>query len=762
MSVPNPMSNRVPYLPAKLFSLLLICWLAAASFAQDATPQPNMPAQPSASDASAATQQNTMPSTAASPQNAAQASTLTPLPQAPAPQRNAHPYAGQDYSRGKRQWPNPFVVYTARPVAQLNVANSPRVDQLLKDGKMYLSINDAVAMALENNLDIGIQRYNLSIADADILRTSSGAVALGVNTGLVQGTPGGTTGTTSAGGTGTSSTGSTGGGVGGTTIGVGGAGSGAAGIVASTQGEGPTLDNYDPVITGTVSAGHSITPESNTVFTGTNTLYENTTTANFMYSQGFSTGTLMTMAFDNSRLWESSIYNTINPTLTPSFTFQVRQHLLQGFGFDPNLRYIRIARNNKMITEVTFRNQIITTVSQIENIYWDLVNAYENVTVQQRALDLANKTLSDNQKQVAQGTMAPLTVVQSQSAVATAKQNLIAAQVNLQLEQLLMKNAITRNMADPVLAVAPVIPTDTLNTTTEYEVGSVEDLISAALRQRPEIASARLNLTNSLVTRKSIRNELLPTVDLYAFYGATALAGPVNALCTDPSRCMSPGFPTSYAGAFGNLFNSSAPDKGVGVNINIPIRNRQVQADQERSDLEYRQAQLSLLQTENTIQLQVRQAQFALTQNWVALQAAISARDYAAEALDAEQKKLVMGASTGTLVLQASSNLTQAESNVLSAATNYEKSKVQLDLSTADTLAKLGIDMTDAESAQVKHEPKVPGVVPANAPNELTTPHIVPLGLGGPDTGPTMAPQPETQPQQPAPSQMQIQVKPQP
>ncbi len=363
-------------------------------------------------------------------------------------------------------------------------------------------------------------------------------------------------------------------------------------------------------------------------------------------------------------------------------------------------------------------------------------------------MDLANKTLSDNQKQVAQGTLAPLTVVQSQSAVATAKQNLIAAQVALQLEQLLMKNAVTRNMADPILAVAPVIPTDTLNTTSEYEIGTVDELIAQAMKERPEIATARLTLTNNIITKKSLRNELLPTLDLYAFYGATALAGPASALCTDPARCALPGFPTSYAGAFSNLFNGSAPDKGVGVNLSIPLRNRQVQADQVRNDLEYRQAQLSLLQTENTIQLQVRQAQFALTQNWVALQAAISARDYAAEALDAEQKKLVMGASTGTLVLQASSSLTQAESNVLAAATNYEKSKVQLDLSTADTLSKLGIDVLDAEASQVKQQPKVPGVVPADAPNELTTPHLVPLGPGGVGTGPTMAPQPP--PQQPA------------
>lgn len=737
----SPISKALPSEAPKPIALLLICLLATASFAQN--PAQQNPAPPSTT-----------------PTDAALGTQLTPLPQAPAPQHNAHPYADQDYSRGKRQWPNPFVVYTPRQVGPLNVTNSSRVDQLLKDGTMYLSINDAVAMALENNLDIGIQRYNLSIADTDILRTSSGAVALGVNAGLVQGTPGGTTGTTSAGGTGTSTTGSTGGGAGGTTIGVGGAGAGAAGIVASTQGEGPPLDNYDPVITGTVAFQRAITPESNTIISGTNELNQNTTTANFLYTQGFSTGTLMTVGFDNTRVASNALFNTLNPNLTPSFNFQLRQHLLQGFGFDPNLRYIRIARNNKLITEVTFRNQLITTVSQIENIYWDLVNAYENVTVQQRALDLANKTLSDNQKQVTAGTLAPLTVVQSQSAVATAKQNLIAAQVNLQLQQLLIKNAITRNMADPMLAIAPVIPTDTLNTTQEYEVGSVESLIAQALQQRPEIATARLTLTNSEITKKSIRNELKPAVDLYAFYGASALAGPKNPLCTDPTQCSTPGFPIGYGGAFSNLFNSSFPDKGVGVNVNIPLRNRQIQADQVRSDLEYRQAQMSLLQTENTIVLQVRQAQFTLQQNYVALQAAIAARDYAAEALDAEQKKLRMGASTSTLVLQASSNMTQAESNVLAAATNYEKSKVQLDLSTAETLTKLGINMADAEAAQVKQEPKVPGVVPANN-NDLTTPKLQPLGPGGPDTGPTMAPQPQTQTpaeaqppqQQPAPPQ---------
>jgi len=413
----------------------------------------------------------------------------------------------------------------------------------------------------------------------------------------------------------------------------------------------------------------------------------------------------------------------------------LRQHLLQGFGFDPNLRWIRIARNNREIEDVVFRQQIIQTVSQIQNLYWDLVTAYLAVRVNERALQLAEKTLSDDQEQVRIGTLAPITLAQAQSGVATAKQNLILSQTSLQLQQLLMKNAITRNMGDPILAVAPVIPTDTLKPNEQYEVRPVEDLIQEALQARPEIAVARINLTNLEISRRSIKNLLRPTLDVYAFYGGSGLAGDQNPGFPDcnslppgttPSpgtNCLYPGtIPRSgYPNAFHELFNSYAPDKGVGVNLSIPIRNRQSQAIQVRSDLEYRQSQVALQQTENLITLQVRNAQFTMNNNYAALQAAIAARDYAQESLTAEQKKFGYGASTPTLVLQASSNLTQAESNVLNAAANYEKSKVQLDLSTAETLSKLGIDIADAESGQVKHAPMVKGVVPAN-PQELTTP----------------------------------------
>jgi len=657
---------------------------------------------------------------------------LTPLPQAPAPQNNAHLYSDQNYAKPQSPFPNVLAPYRVRNVPPPNLTNSARTDQLFRDGKMYLSINDAVAMALENNLDITIQRYNLSIADTDIMLTSSGSAARGVNSGVVSGTPGGATGSTSAGGTG--SGGAQGTGAGGTQLGVGGAGAGAAGIVTSTLGAGPLIDNFDPTITGTVGGERATTPQSNIVFSGTPSLVQNTNTYNFAYTQGFSTGTLATVGFANNRITTNSLFTLVSPQINTNFRFTLRQHLLQGFGFDPNLRWIRIARNNREIEDVVFRQQIIQTVSQIENLYWDLVTAYQAVAVNERALQLAEKTLSDDQEQVRIGTLAPITLAQAQSGVATAKQNLILSQTSLQLQQLLMKNAITKNMGDPILAVAPVIPTDTLKPKEQYEVRPVEDLIQEALQARPEIAVARINLTNLDISRKSIKNLLRPTLDLYAFYGASGLAGEQNPGFPDcnslPPGTASPGtnclFPgtiprSGYPNAFHDLFNSSAPDKGIGVNLSIPIRNRQSQAIQVRSDLEYRQSQVALQQTENLITLQVRNAQFTMNNNYAALQAAIAARDYAQESLTAEQKKFGYGASTPTLVLQASSNLTQAESNVLNAAANYEKSKVQLDLSTAETLTKLGIDITDAESGQVKHAPTVHGVVPGN-PQELTTP----------------------------------------
>src|SRR5580692_814049 len=363
-------------------------------------------------------------------------------PAAPTPQNTpeAKPVPALNYSKPTTHFPNPIGPYTPHHVTEPNLANTSRLDSLMRDGKLYLSLNDSIALALENNLDIAIARYNLNIADTDVMRAKAGAQILGVNVGIVQNTPGG-----GVGGIGTQ----VGSGTGGTSLGAGGAGVGVGGIVGSTAGGlfGPLITSFDPVLTGFFQSDHfHILPSS----TFSPASPQNTTTTNFQYNQGFQWGTNLSVGFNNSRTTVGNApFTPLSPQLNSNFQFKLTQHLLQGFGFAPNTRFIRIAKNNRELSDVAFRLQIITSVDQIENMYWDLVYAYENVRVQQESLAFAQKTLSDTQKQVQIGSLAPIEVVRAQSTVAADQQSLIQAQNNLQLQQLLMKNALSRTLVDP-------------------------------------------------------------------------------------------------------------------------------------------------------------------------------------------------------------------------------------------------------------------------------------------------------------------------
>src|SRR5215469_10867005 len=434
-----------------------------------------------------------------------------PVPHAPSasqPPASTRPEAFKvgEYANGQSHFPNPIAPYEGRRVPLPSLTNTPRLEQLMQNGKLMLSMNDAIGLALENNLDIAISRYNLNIADTDVLRTKAGANVLGVNTGVVQGTPGG-----GVGGFGGATTAS--GGAGGTTLGSGGAGSGTLGIVSSTLGLGSPITSYDPILTGTLQIDKFSQEPTNPFSGNVPVLFQNTSTANFAYNQGFVTGTNLSVGFNNTRQTSNSQFNTFSPALQSSFNARLTQHLLQGFGFLPNKRFIIIAKNNRNLSDVAFRLQIITTVDQIQNIYWDLVNAYENLKVQQDALALANKTLSDNKKQVEIGTLAPIEVVRAESTVATDQQQLTVAQTNLELQQLLVKNALSRTLVDPALADADVIPTDTMLLPEVEPVVPTQDLVDSALSRRPELAEARMNLHNTAISNKAIRNNLLPSLD---------------------------------------------------------------------------------------------------------------------------------------------------------------------------------------------------------------------------------------------------------
>jgi len=636
----------------------------------------------------------------------------------PAPTAAARPQAVhlEDYSKARSAFPHLLQPYSPKELAQPDLGNSPRIDSLMHDGKVYLSIDDAVALALENNLDLDIARYNLNIAAADLLRAKSGSNILGVNTGIVQNTPGG-----GVGGLG----GTVGSGTGGTTVAAGGAGTGTSGLVSSTLGIGSPITTFDPVLTGTLQLDKNDT-ESVSVFSPVPIVAQNTYTSDFAYTQGFQWGTSVTAGFNNTHVTTNNPTSLLTPDLNSNFQFRITQNLLQGFGTLPNTRFIRIAKNNREISDVAFRLQVITTVDQIENMYWDLVYAYENVRVQQESLTYAQKALEDSKRQAQVGTVPPIQVVSAQSTVATGQQNLIVAQNNLQLQQLLMKNALSRSIEDPVLAEADVIPTSAMIIPQQEPVVPIQDMINDALQHRAELAESRIDLNSRDLSGKAVRNAMLPTLDAFAYYGGSGLGGNINPLvptcsatsskfCYTPSNGPPP-FQTAssvgYGGTLNQLVNSTAPDKGIGLSLNIPIRNRAAQANQVRAELEYRQAQVRLHQLENQVRVEVRNAQFDVKQNRAAVQAAQSAVDLARQTLDADQQKLKVGLTTQTAILQDASTLTTTESNLVSAKAAYEKSRIELDRATGLLLDHSGIDVADATRGQVTHLPRVPYVAP--------------------------------------------------
>jgi len=640
------------------------------------------------------------------------------MPAQKAVSSSSQPFDVQEYSKPKSHFPNLVAPYTPRHVEPPNLSNTPRIDQLMHDGKLYVSMNDAVALALENNLDIAIARYNLNIADTDVWRAKAGASTLGVLNGVVQNTPGGGVGGLGA---------QVGSGQGGTSVAAGGAGAGSGGLVVSTLGSGSQITSFDPILTGTLQIDH-LGIDCTSLFCGP---HQNTGTGSFTYTQGFQWGTNMTVGFNNTRVTSDNPFNEFTPVLNSSFQLKLTQHLLQGFGFAPNTRFIRIAKNNREISDVAFRLQITTTVDQIENMYWDLVYAYENVRVQKEQLAFAQRTLSDNQKQVEIGTLAPIEVVRAQSTVASDQQTLTVALTNLQLQQLLMKNALSRTLVDPALADAEVIPTSIMELPAQEAVVPTQDLVNDALSHRPELAEQRINLANTEISNKAIRSVLLPSVDLFAYYGGSGVGGNMNPdyICTQlPSFCglKNPPptvAPVSYGATLNQLVNSTAPDKGVGVSVNIPLRNRAAQATQVRSEFEYRQAQMRIQQIENQIRIEVRSAQFGVQQNRASVASAQAAVDLARQSLDAEQKKYALGASTSTLVLQNQAAMTQAEVTLVSAKALYEKAEVELDRAVGLLLDHAGILIGDAERGQVTHTPNIPHVaerpadqMPASAP----------------------------------------------
>jgi outer membrane protein TolC len=594
---------------------------------------------------------------------------------------------------------NPVNAYRASNVSEPDLANSPRLDNLIHEGVLQLSLQDAIDLALEDNLDLAIARYNIPIADADVLRTKGGGVFRGVNTGIVQNTPG-----AGVGGFGSGATGATGAGAGGTTGGAGGAGTGASGLVQSTLGTGTVVSSYDPTITANASLQHYTEPLSDLALYDVQLLHTNTIVGDFGYTQAFATGTTVSAVVNSDRITNNSPFTLLNPELDTFYQFEIQQQLLAGFGLGPNLRYLRIARNNQKISDQAFELQIASTVTQIANIYWDLVNAYEDEKVKSSSLDFANQTLTTARKELELQAIPAVDVLKDEGEVANREQDLTIARTQLQFQELLIKNAITKNLDDPIVEATTVQPTDlnTVSTDSIMATGApTGDLIQEALKQRIELSESSFDLKNRAISLASARNALLPSLALTAYYAGTGLGGPANPASGSPSTS-----PVGYGGALTNAFNNSAPDYYVGLSLNIPLRNRVAKSDQYRAELESRQAELRLQQLRKQIRIEVTNAQYSLEQSQARVQFALKARDLAQKTFDITTKEQALGAGSALQTLSARHDLATAESTLVAARTAYQKARIELDRSTGSTLETYAISVESART----------GVQPAPVP----------------------------------------------
>ena len=609
--------------------------------------------------------------------------------------------AKYNFTNGPRAFPNLLKPYQQIHIDEPVITNSPRLEQLIHDGKLELSLEDAVELALENSLDIGVQRYYPWIADAAILKAKAG--------GSGYSTPGG--------------------------------------LFASSTAFLPSF-SYDPTVTSSILIDDRSTPVNNPLISGTGaagvatltTLQTHTTAFNNQFSRGFETGTNLTVSWNNSRTSSTSTANLFNPAVQSTLTIGFTQALLNGFGMAVNTRNIRIAKNNRKIADWAFAQQAITTVTNTITAYWELVFARANVKVDEQAMTVSQKLYSDNKKQLDAGTMAPLDVTRAQSELATDRQNLIVARtVQLQDEQIL-KNAITKDPLAPDVVNVEIITTDQPTQPAAIENPSFEDSIKEAFEKRPELQEQLYNLKNADIDIQATRNALLPSLTLSGQFSSVGLAGnaPIKGKSTLVPDTQLPildengnpvlvngvpifqpesntpvmgtkqqGFTTAQSQVFHNRF----PDYSAQLTLSLPLRNRSAQADSARAILTERQQEMSLQQLKNAALLDVRNTYIALTQDRAQVDAASEARQLQQETFDAEQKKYRLGASTVYNVILTQRDLIAAQGTELRALANLEEAKANYERALGRTLEVNHVTIADAKSGEVEHETLIPGTL---------------------------------------------------
>ncbi len=586
--------------------------------------------------------------------------------------------------------------YQPRSVPPVNLANTTRIGALSSNGNLYLTARDVVALALENNIDIEVQRYGPLLAREVLRRAQGGGALRSVGAGIA------------AGPTSVSLTG--------VTVNTNGAPSSSGGSGVSSGGGivtqlGPSVPSFDPTISGLIDFAHSTSPQSNTVLTGTTALITGTRSLQASYSQTWDIGLTAQLTYASNSIHVNSNFFSLNPYTSGDIDFQVTQNLLNGFGRAVNTRNIRVQKNNLKVTDLQFKQQVITTVSAVLNLYWDLVSFNEEVKSRQQALETADQLLKNNQEQVRIGTIAEIEVTRAQSQIFSARQDLLVAQTNLMQQETILKNALSRSgVASSDLADVHIVPLDTISIPAADDIRTVAELVGVALNNRVELEQARINLDSNHLNLAGVKSSLKPSLQAFAELTNNGLSGVASAAAAGQ------GGVAYFDGGYGNLleeiFRRNFPNYSAGVSLNIPLRNRAAQSDYVTSQLEIRQNELNLQKQVNQVRVDVQNAVIGLQQARARYVAAKEARVLSQETFDGDKKKYELGAGTSYQVVQDQRDLASAQSSEVQAMANYTHARIQFDQALGATMDVNNISIAEAIAGKVSAQPTpVPAAV---------------------------------------------------
>jgi len=584
-----------------------------------------------------------------------------------------------DYSANPKWFPNPVSTYKQQRIPALDLTNPKSLSDMIRDGKIELSLQQLAAAVIENNLSLAVDRYNNYFAQADLLRTKAGQAARGVQSAGVAIPDALFSAAIGAG------------------LGGGGGQAGGVGSVGGITASPRTLTvsprgGFDPAFTFDLSWDHTSSPLNTLVVAGSPVVTTNTTFFSFGYQQAFTTGTSFSVDLANERQSSTQQSLIYSPDVISRMSVIAVQQLTNGFGRAFNRRFQTVARNNVEFVREWFLQQVNTTLAQAEDSYWNLVSAQEQVKATQQALQAAQRLYEDNKRQAEVGTLAPLDVVSAQSQVASTQRNLIVAQTNLQQEELTLKTFFSRQITD-AMGEAQIVATDPLPAPQDADIPPLDEAIATAARNRPEVPEAEANLRNDQVAVKVTQNFLKPTFNVFAQFATSGLSG--NQFVTTAG-----GVPILVRGGagqeLGQLFRVKYPEYAIGFALTIPIKNRSALADNARSTLQERQSEITVQNTQNQIGVQVRTASITLMQAKAAVTAATSAVEFSRQSEDAEEKKRTAGLSTPYNVILAQRNLLDAQLAEVQARASYANALVEMQQAMGILMEKSHIDPEDA------------------------------------------------------------------